>query len=383
MIFSSQLGKLDGQTSEQAVKTIANHLRKVQEELEYRLGNLDSTNINEINTNETRMSGALVELISENENGVARLTLSMHEIQAEVADEINGLSSLVTQTAREIRAELENEVDGLNSTISQTALAIRTELSNELYNVNSSIQQTASEIRAEVESEISGVESSLSVRIGTIEGKVEDVEGNMSSLTQTTTSLTSQIQATNGDVSTLKQTVNSLSSTVTSQGSSISQVVQNSNAIMSVVQDLQTGQQASLKLSANGLIYNDNQGTVTINGSQVQANTVKVNTLYGSNVYFCDANGYPAADIEVTGSSSTYSQKVVLTSGAFQVETYGGSIYLHSMLGPSLLLGRRETNGPVYCQLTGGALLIDTDSYGPLSNRPSSGTYGQVYFALE
>ena len=298
MIFSSQLGKLDGQTSEQAVKTIANHLRKVQEELEYRLGNLDSTNVTEIDTGLTEMRGPLVQLIAENEEAVAQLIVA----------------------GNEIRAEVSRELEGLSSTVSQTATQLRSEFTNMKMEVESSFNQTASEIRAEVSSELAQMQTEFSV---------------------------------------------------------------NMNSIYGVVYDLQTGQQASLKLSANGLIYNDNQGTVTINGSQIQANTVKVNSLYGSNVYFCDANGYPAADIAVTGSSSTYSQKVVLTSGAFNVETYGGSIYMHSMLGPSLLLGRKETSGPVYCQLTGGALLIDTDSYGPLSSRPSSGTYGQVYFALE
>ena len=298
MIFSSQLGKLDGYTNEQAVKAVANHLRKVQEELEYRLSVLDSENITEIDTNITKMSGPLIELIAENEKAVAQLTIA----------------------GNEIRAEVTRELEGLHSEISQTATQLQSQFSNELLEVQSSFSQTASEIRAEVSSEIAQVQSSFSVQM---------------------------------------------------------------NAISGVVLDLQTGQSASLKLSANGLIYNDNQGTVTINGSQIQANTVKVNSLYGSNVYFCDAYGNPAADIAVTGSSSTYQQKAVLSSGAFEVATYGGSIYLHSTLGPSLMLGRQGTSGEVYCQLTGGALLIGADSYGPLSSRPASGTYGQVYFALE
>ena len=52
-IFSSQLGKVESQTPEQGIKTLANHLRKLQEELEYRLMNLDSSNINEIDADNT------------------------------------------------------------------------------------------------------------------------------------------------------------------------------------------------------------------------------------------------------------------------------------------------------------------------------------------
>ena len=298
MIFSSQLGKLDGQTSEQAVKTIANHLRKVQEELEYRLGNLDSTNVTEIDTGLTEMRGPLIQLIAENEEAVAQLIVA----------------------GNEIRAEVSRELEGLSSTVSQTAVQLRSEFTNMKMEVESSFNQTASEIRAEVSSELAQMQTEFSV---------------------------------------------------------------NMNSIYGVVYDLQTGQQASLKLSANGLIYNDNQGTVTINGSQIQANTVKVNSLYGSNVYFCDANGNPAADIAVTGASSTYQQKAVLSSGAFEVKTYGGAIYLQSTTGPVLLLGPGDVGGSPVCKLAGGPLVIDGSSYGPLANRPSTGTYGQLYFALE
>ena len=53
MIFSSQLKKLDGLSTEERLKTISNHLRKMQEELEYRLSVLDSSNISEIDADET------------------------------------------------------------------------------------------------------------------------------------------------------------------------------------------------------------------------------------------------------------------------------------------------------------------------------------------
>lgn len=299
MIFSSQLGKLDGYTQEQAVKAVANHLRKVQEELEYRLSVLDSTNVTEIDTNITKMSGHLIELVAENEKAVAQLTI----------------------TGNEIRAEVDRELEGLHSEISQTASHLQSQLSNSMLEVDSKLTQTASEIRAEVSSEISQVQSSFSVQMGAITG---------------------------------------------------------------AVYDLQTGMSQTVRLNANGFVISNATGSETkINGGSILANTVKVNTLYGSNVYFCDTNGDIAANFTVTGASSTNQQKLALQSGAFSVDTFGGSIYLSSSLGPNLLLGAGYAGDTPYCQLSGGALVIGSDSYGPLANRPATGTYGQVYFALE
>lgn len=444
MIFSSQLGKLDGKTSEQAVKTIENHLRKIQEELEYRLGNLDSTNVTEIDTNETKLSGALVELISEHESGFARITLSLHEIQAEVADEINGLSSLVTQTAREIRSELSNEVDGLSSTISQTALAIRTELANEIIGVNSTIQQTASTIRAEVSSELESVTSSFQVSIGQIQSRVEDTENGLSTLTQTASSLSSRVENVEGNYSSLSQTVNGISSTVSNQGNSISSLQQASNSLSASVSSLQTGMSTALKLDSTGVYIVDQSGKqVTISGGQINAQglvitsanlpadvakksdiptsvsdldndsgftslsavqsyisrqgyenaTGIVEIIEGTvNADFINALGvsakYMDGDIITVNYRNTayaymYAGKNTANTTAFEIFGING---LRLTGGGNIFLkaaGGQQLNlgADGLCQLSGGPLAIGEASYG--DSLPSSGTWGQVFFLLE
>ena len=156
MIFSSQLGKLDGKTSEQAVKTIANHLRKIQEELEYRLGNLDSSNVTEIDTGLTEMSGPLVQLISETEGNVAQLKVTSNAISGEVA-------------------KLE---EGLAGHMELTALKFQTAFGNEVYNVASEIEQTASRITQQVLSDEGYAQ--LKVDMEGISGTVGDLVTGMS-----------------------------------------------------------------------------------------------------------------------------------------------------------------------------------------------------------
>lgn len=52
-IFAKQLNKIDPKNSEEAIKIMANHLRYMQEQMEYTLTNLDSQNIVEIDTDKT------------------------------------------------------------------------------------------------------------------------------------------------------------------------------------------------------------------------------------------------------------------------------------------------------------------------------------------
>lgn len=64
MIFSKQLGKVGGRTAQDDIRYIANHIRRMQEELEYRLMNLDSENINEIDAGVTKIYSDGVELLT-------------------------------------------------------------------------------------------------------------------------------------------------------------------------------------------------------------------------------------------------------------------------------------------------------------------------------
>lgn len=55
-IFTQSLQKIDYTNSQDAIKKMANHIKYIQEQLEYTLLNLDSRNINEIDTDKTTIT---------------------------------------------------------------------------------------------------------------------------------------------------------------------------------------------------------------------------------------------------------------------------------------------------------------------------------------
>lgn len=52
-IFTQSLRKIDEAKPQEAIKIMANHIKYIQEQLEYTLHNLDSENISEIDTDKT------------------------------------------------------------------------------------------------------------------------------------------------------------------------------------------------------------------------------------------------------------------------------------------------------------------------------------------
>lgn len=55
-IFTQSLQKIDAANPTDAIKKMANHIKYIQEQLEYTLLNLDSRNINEIDTDQTTIT---------------------------------------------------------------------------------------------------------------------------------------------------------------------------------------------------------------------------------------------------------------------------------------------------------------------------------------
>lgn len=221
------------------------------------------------------------------------------------------------------------------------------------------ITKTAEQIRLEVENELEGLSSSFTVELNSIRAEVSGVEDALSYIELDVDSITSRVQDAEGNISTLEQTATEFNLRLDSAEGVVSQMLYVD--------------------ATSGFIFSNETGKqVTINGGQVE-----LDTLIGSTIYFKDSAENIAADFAVTGASSTEQSKVVLSSGAIELAAIGGSIFLSSSLGPQLLLGRKTGSGDVYCQLSGGPLVIGADSYGKLADIPLTGTYGQVYFAIE
>lgn len=57
-VFTKQLGNINYSNQQEALAAMANHIRYLQEQLEWQLSNLDSSNINEIDTSQTNISSS-------------------------------------------------------------------------------------------------------------------------------------------------------------------------------------------------------------------------------------------------------------------------------------------------------------------------------------
>lgn len=73
-IFTQSLQRIEVDKPQEAIKKMANHIKYIQEQLEYTLSNLDSRNITEIDTDKTTITdstgstsiGSSINLVGEN-----------------------------------------------------------------------------------------------------------------------------------------------------------------------------------------------------------------------------------------------------------------------------------------------------------------------------
>ena len=278
MIFSSQLGKLDGTNTEQSLKSVANHLRKMQEELEYRLSVLDSSNITEIDADLTKFF------------------VKGEEISNIISDQDGKMS------------QFEQTIDGFRKTVSDYEKGY----SQWLQTVDGFSQQVA------------------------------DYEGKVSSWTQTVDGFTQQVADYTTGYSTWTQTVNGFNQTVTNYSSQYSTWTQTVSGFQQTVNDMQAGLSMALRMDASGVyITNQNGQTVTINGNQIDAHTVTASNLLGEQVYLMkELNGqwYNIGELDIGSTSTGYGivLKTYTGHGGIQIESagnvsikpYGSSYYV-------------------------------------------------------
>lgn len=136
MIFSSQLKKLDGLSTEERLKTISNHLRKMQEELEYRLSVLDSSNISEIDADETSIyTGGedIRNIITDTNGNVSSLAHTIDGLSVAVQNQANDIAAFevkanaISGTVSNLQGDITNlqlEADNLSATVGNMATGL-------------------------------------------------------------------------------------------------------------------------------------------------------------------------------------------------------------------------------------------------------------------
>ena len=187
----------------------------------------------------------------------------------------------------------------------------------------------------------------LNVTVDGINTKVQKNTGDISTLNQTATEINTQVQKNTGDISTLNQTATELRSEVTDANNNASQAVQTANSFSQRITNAE-GSISSIELTMDGVIYQNDQGTTVINGSNIttgyisanrisggtiDADTINVNNLNASNLTkglvsanrISDSNNY-LSNLYATNvyTAINYAQTVQLvTSGASGLENSG------------------------------------------------------------
>lgn len=89
-------------------------------------------------------------------------------------------------------------------------------------------------------------------------------------------------------------------------------------------------------------------GTTYIDGGMIMVGTIIVDELYGDTIYLYDDAGKTAGTISTTGATSTSNRKIVIDSGAIELTTSDGDIFMESGSGEYLHI---QSGGDIVCGL--------------------------------
>ena len=178
-------------------------------------------------------------------------------------------------------------------------------------------------------------------------GLINNLQEEYAELNVTVDGINTKVQKNSGDISTLNQTATELRSEVTDANNNASQAIQTANGFSQRITNAE-GSISSIELTMDGVIYQNDQGTTVINGSNIttgyisanrisggtiDADTINVSNLNASNLTkglvsanrISDSNNY-LSNLYATNvyTAVNYAQTVQLvSSGGAGLENYG------------------------------------------------------------
>ena len=234
------------------------------------------------------------------------------------------------------------------------------------------------------------------------------------------------IESLDGDLSKLTQTVDGFEAVVEQQDEKIAAIELTADGFKATAEDLDTRMSTTLHLTSKGLTIGSSDGTSTkisgsnittgsitatqiksgtitadkiksgtITGEEIAANTITADKLKvdeivagkirGNTIHIENTAGTTGGTITVDATSTGVGLGLHAQIGGARLDSFGGNVFLESWTGnpgttPYLLLGLTDSGDPtsMVCSLGGGALVVDSKSFG--NRRPANPVYGQVYF---
>lgn len=188
----------------------------------------------------------------------------------------------------------------------------------------SSLQVTAQQLTARME-DAEGNISSLQLTAKSLTSRITDAEGNISTLQQTSNSLMARVQDAEGNISSLQLTAQSLTTRIANAEGEVSSLTQTVNSITLTVSN---GEYSStIRLLMNGIIMSsrtiqftgmvtfadlEGSGTTIINGDNIQTGTISAIDIYGCTIEgsvfrsVLDYNGDSGGEIQFYYLSTRY-----------------------------------------------------------------------------
>lgn len=263
-VFTTQLRKVEGMTPNEGIKSIANHIRRLQEELEYRLTVLDSTNINEIDATKTNIitaEGNLLSVIKDGNDKISTLSQTVDGLGMKVESYEETVDGYLAQVS-----SFEQTVEGFSATVMRYEETVDG-YTEQVSAFEQSVDGFATTVK-EYEVDLEGYREQVSTFEQTVDGfntTVQNYETDLGGYKEQVSSFEQSVEG-------FRTTVQSYETSVNGYAQQVSTFEQTASSFEATVQDLETGMGTMLRMDANGLYIVDGNGkTVTIDGGQIDA----------------------------------------------------------------------------------------------------------------
>lgn len=305
----------DKQTTDEKFSVLTNYLYMLLEQLRYSMANLGRENFNdaEFNSIANIITEPVYLQLKDVDGNLASLTITAEQLISRMTD-AEGNISVLQQTADSLTIRV-SDTEGNVSVLQQTAQALSTQISNAEGDI-SRLTQTVNGFTLSV----SNGETSSVIRLMSGSAEISSQTIQMNGLV-TFTGLANGTTTINGScIKTGLIDAAYLNLTGAITFSDLSTSVQND--IDDALNTAQTAQS-----TVDRWVY---PGTTYIDGTRIMTGTVSASTLEGGEINLLNASGQTAGIIELTGASSYGGQKVVLRSGAIELNSQAGDVYIRS-----------------------------------------------------
>ena len=305
----------DQQTTDEKFSVLTNYLYMLLEQLRYSMANLGRENFND--TAFQDIANLITEPVYvqlEDVNGnIASLYATAESLTSRMSD-AEGNISVLQQTSTSLTSRI-SDAEGNISVLQQTSQSLTSRISNAEGNI-SSLTQTVNGFTLEVSN---GSTSSV-IRLLSGSAEISSQTIQMNGLVTFTGLANGTTTINGGCIKTGLIDADRLNLTGAITFSDLSSSVQND--IDDALSTAQTAQSTVDRWSYNGTTY--------IDGTRIMTGTVSASTLEGGEINLLNGSGQTAGIIELTGASSYGGQKVVLRSGAIELNSQAGDIYIRS-----------------------------------------------------